>query len=127
MPFDAGAPRKADLQEVLASFIEKLPKEEFDMSAIMDGRYDVKTGERCGSVGCIAGWASTIPQLVEAGVPKYGSGEYHYFSFDSLANRVADVIGVDREEFLSLCLTTSIKSAKTAAKRIRALEQVNAS
>lgn len=79
MPFDAGAPCKADLQEVLASFIGKLPKEEFDMSAVMNDRHDVETGKRCGSVGCIAGWASTIPQLIEAGVPKYGSGEYHFF------------------------------------------------
>lgn len=53
---------------LLASFLEQLPDEKFDFRSWVSTNWDGKSEIGCGTTACALGWATTLPQLADAGL-----------------------------------------------------------
>lgn len=77
-PKRASAARRRKLLNLIADFIEAVPKNKFNMDILgvhfsgMDGGgndvYTAPTLHNCGTAGCALGWACSIPAVAAAGV-----------------------------------------------------------
>lgn len=114
MPFDpTPIETKLEPREVLARFLEtQVPVERFKMEV-------VREDTACGTVGCIAGWASTLPMFhgVVGRIHDSALDGYPYVNGDVFA----ELLGTDEESVDDLIEDFSIKTPQEAAARVRAL------
>lgn len=102
--------QRRNLLNVVADFIEPLPKKKFDMndfavSRLWDGeidewvpnRFNVPGMHNCATAGCALGWAVSIPAVVAAG---FGPADYIDASdangHSGVIDLAADVFGIGK-------------------------------
>ena len=84
--------------ETLAQFLRKLPAEQFDMSVWSDD-------DRCGTVACVAGWATEfvlVPELTTSCWEDNETGEHHCEQSINYSLTAQNWLGLNGEQAYAL-------------------------
>lgn len=80
---------------MLADFLDNLPEERFDYSHWAGDNWGGKSDLSCGTTACALGWATTIPELAEAGLVMHRPASHHDNEEDPLVCLRARVGTID--------------------------------
>lgn len=126
---------------LLADFLEKMPEERFDYVSWVGYGWQGKPDLSCGTTACALGWATTIPELRDAGLrlvkvySRYDGSRSHTFvtsveypeTYDAIdGNRYSimaakEVFGINSLEANSLFVPDTFMHEESTAKDIAEL------